>query len=92
MDLTQNQIKALKGKCKGCGNTGEQLGMVVKTKHGMLCAMQTCEDCLGNKKATIEIEKEWVERKVLGVETQDGQFPHRTKIKIPKYKVNGRRV
>ena len=64
MQLTKQQIEALKGKCPGCDNTGEQLGMAGKTKDSIFLAMQTCEVCLGNKKATIEIEKEpteWME-------------------------------
>ena len=43
-----------------------------------------CRKCKGTGQATIEIEKEWVEREVLGVETQEGKFPYRTKIKIQK--------
>ena len=84
MQLTKQQIEALKGKCKGCDNTGEQLGMVAKTEGGMFCAMQTCEVCLGNKKATIEIDKEWVECSICD---GSGECDSCANGYIPKYQV-----
>lgn len=43
-------------KCKGCSGTREQLGLFAKYSAGMLCNMQTCEECKGNKFETMEIE------------------------------------
>ena len=85
MNLTKQQIKALideKGNARNCPEC--ELGII--TSHSE--PTKSCKLCQGTGKATIAISKEWVEREVLGVETQDGQFPHRTKIKIPKYEVN----
>mgnify|MGYP001591177554 CR=1 FL=1 len=47
MNLTQNQIEALKGKCPECDNGSIQ---------GLDCPL-----CQGSGKATTLIEKEWVE-------------------------------
>ena len=89
MQITQNKIETLEKKCPVCKGQGGWYYGNEETGEG---GGESCQDCEGSGKATIEIEKEWVEREVLGVETQEGEFPHRTKIKIPKYKVNGRRV
>ena len=88
MNLTQNQIKALideQGNAKKCpecddGDIWDMLNKINKTYI-------QCPKCRGEGKATITIPKEWVKREILGVETQDGQFPYRTKIKIQKYKI-----
>ena len=75
MKLTNQQIETLKGECPECKIQGTAL-------HNF-----PCETCNNSGKSAIEIEKELVEKEILGVETQDGKFPYRTKIKIPKYKV-----
>ena len=85
MKLTQNQIKALKEKCPKC--EGNDLNDIFDLKNKKLPKL-ICPLCKGTGQATITIPKEWVEREVLGVQTQEGKFPYRTKIKIQKYQVN----
>ena len=68
MQITQNHIDALKGKCPECSINGTAL-------HNF-----PCEICNNSSRATIEIDKEFINAKFGGKEFQKD-------IKIPKYKV-----
>lgn len=97
MQLTKQQIEALKGKCSCICHTypAQDKGKHVEFSRGRLSGSVDCPRCVGTGQATIEIEKEWVEClncKGLGVlERIQGSerkcIDCKGKGKIPKFKV-----
>ena len=93
MQLTKQQIEALKGKCpecKGDGNTN------IHRQHNKFNEIDECEPsvcdcpyCQGTGQAVIEIEKEWVECEycLKGIQHTNLELS-KCNGEIPKYKFN----
>ena len=81
MNLTNQQIEALKGKCPACEN-----GRFLPNTINSVCLV-----CQGTGQETINIEKEWVECCDCHLYRDDNShFPSKhfgNKGQIPKYKV-----
>ena len=91
MNLTQNQIETLKGKCPECNGDGYHFEVI---NGARVTNNLDCPRCQGTGQATIEIEKEYIDCiGCLGVgyfKTHNGVVDCRGcngKGKIQKYKV-----
>ena len=82
MQITQNKIETLEKKCPVCKGQGGWYYGNEETGEG---GGESCQDCEGSGKATIEIKKEWVENKIKfkTINEQDRAGVE----KITKYKV-----
>ena len=88
MNITQNQIEALideQGNARKCLKCQNRQVVAQFNMNRSFKRMITCPDCQGTGKATIEIEKEWVENKIKfkTINEQDRAGVE----KITKYKV-----
>ena len=77
MNLTQQQIEALKGKCPACED-----GNFLPNTINSICLV-----CNGTGLPTIEIKKEWVECDNLGDGSPHSKLCSCSARKIPKYKI-----
>ena len=82
MQPTKQQIEALKGKCPKCRGFSRFTLKGYPRKNGQL----KCDLCQGTSRATIEIEKEWVECFYCNGEGKPKQF----QLELKCHKCNGK--